>query len=584
MFQDVFGRSADGARFRIDVTGTNLPSMAPSTISLGSGSYQSAYSPVKAGTYTVSIYVGNGGQKYQDLIAGDAGTTQPNPNPYTLVVSPAVTSPPSSVAQGSFLTISTAGTSSSFIITARDEFLNRRPGGDSISVLLTLWNVISQAPLNPSASPNTGNVVDNADGSYGTTYRLTRSGSYMVFISFAGAIGAGAPFILQIASAPAEIALTYVYGDLLNVVAGSTSTLYVQTRDKYGNFLLVDPAVYPSGSEDIVFELCQSVGTDASLPCLGGNQDTNVGITITYAVGPTGSSTNPVTGLPYYGLYQIVYFPFNDGSYSPQVRRSCRTLCMTTSQVKHNSTYVQCFYDTSGLGALDMDPGQAWANACQEKAAAASGRRSSKPQVLSVSGSRRLAGSGGTTVNIKASFTPPGERPLTSPDASHYTADNTNLKYWLTVAPILCAVVAFAIELMCIVGKFAASRKQGTRDLVLPADDCQEPEPKEATQVQQKQADEAEPFGDFKEVLDEEALDKCRRLVRAGDARLLGAMVRGGREGGRGLTSATGCVQQDEEDDSKPDEDHGGKRRLTLASVSFFQRISQDSCEANVQS
>ena len=326
LLQDVFGRSADGARFRIDVTGTNLPSMSPSTISLGSGSYQSAYSPVKAGTYTISIYVGNGGQEYQDLIAGDASASQANPNPYTLIVSPAVTSPFSCVAQGTFLTISTAGTSSSFIITARDEFLNRRPGGDSVSVLLTLWNVVSQAPLNPSASPNTGNVVDNADGSYGTTFRLTQSGSYMVSISFAGVSGAGSPFMLEIASAPAEIALTYVYGDLLNVVAGATSTLYVQTRDKYGNFLRVDPTAYPSGSEDIVFELCQTVGNDATLPCLGGNQDTNVGITISYAVGPSGSSTNPAAGLPYYGLYQIVYFPFNEGSFVPEVRLPCLLL------------------------------------------------------------------------------------------------------------------------------------------------------------------------------------------------------------------------------------------------------------------
>lgn len=129
--------------------------------------------------------VGRGGEQYQDLISGvDADASNSvheyrgydgqlgvtNPNPFALKVLPHSESPSdclglefchgqrseaaasghgllthgwfqvepgrtdatASLAQGDFFSLSTCGTISSFTVLARDSFLNRRPGGDSI--------------------------------------------------------------------------------------------------------------------------------------------------------------------------------------------------------------------------------------------------------------------------------------------------------------------------------------------------------------------------------------------------------------------------------------------------------------------
>ena len=103
--------------------------------------YSCTFMPVTVGTYTLSIYVGRGGDKYQDLITGidiepsntildgefekqcsytDEGLScQPAQNPYTLTVVPGGTSPSVTKALGTFLTLSTAGTASEFVITGR---------------------------------------------------------------------------------------------------------------------------------------------------------------------------------------------------------------------------------------------------------------------------------------------------------------------------------------------------------------------------------------------------------------------------------------------------------------------------------
>jgi hypothetical protein len=328
--RDAFLDPADNARFSVLISGS--VDMTPSPFSVGTGLYQCEYTPVKVGQYTVNIKVGRGGS--QDLIAGVDDSPDNDEHefnfwnnvgtPGTLTVSPGPTSPPGSVAQGEFLTLSTAGVASGFIITAQDQFGNRRPGGDSISALMQLWDQSIDEPV-ADLDPNTGSVTDNSDGSYSVAYSITRAGMYQLDVQFAGTSGAGSPYALLVSSGPAEIAMTYVYGQLLTVNAGSPSLIYVQTRDGFGNNIIADPATFPSGTETIEFELCLSVPADkfkSPDTCGGGELELGVGIEIFYSVGPDGQQNNSRTGTPYYGLYMIQLNPFNSNEYTPRVSMS----------------------------------------------------------------------------------------------------------------------------------------------------------------------------------------------------------------------------------------------------------------------
>jgi hypothetical protein len=46
--------------------------------------------------------------------------------------------------------------------------------------------------------------------------------------------------------------------------------------------------------------------------------ETDLSVSISYGIGP-GGDVDPSTGNPYPGLYQIIFFPFNSGSYILQV-------------------------------------------------------------------------------------------------------------------------------------------------------------------------------------------------------------------------------------------------------------------------
>jgi hypothetical protein len=83
-----------------------------------------------------------------------------------------------SVANGDYLTASTAGITGAFRVTARDSFENKRPGGDTVNALMALWNPGKDGPIDPSADPDTGTVKDNRDGQFEISYRLTRAGMY----------------------------------------------------------------------------------------------------------------------------------------------------------------------------------------------------------------------------------------------------------------------------------------------------------------------------------------------------------------------------------------------------------------------
>jgi hypothetical protein len=53
-------------------------------------------------------------------------------------------------------------------------------------------------------APETGAVTDNSDGSYGTSYSVTRAGQYKLLIQLAGTTGANSPFVLTVFTDVAE--------------------------------------------------------------------------------------------------------------------------------------------------------------------------------------------------------------------------------------------------------------------------------------------------------------------------------------------------------------------------------------------
>jgi len=414
---DSFEDPADGASFKVDISGP--VGMIPGIVSLGDGKYSCSYTPVKVGSYSLSIYVGRGGSKFQDLITGldsepsntvldgefqklctyeDAGVEcKTAQNPYTLTVVPGPTSPDVTLALGSYMTLSTAGVAADFVITAKDAFGNRRPGGDTISALMGLWackdiDTSDQqgvneclrvgAPQFPDRSPETGTVSDNSDGSYSTSYLITCAGKYALSIEFSGTLGAGSPYILTVVTDVADKSLTYVYGKLKGIAAGVASELYVQTRDRYGNPVRANPDLFPigevnGGTESIKFQVCKNVGSDTTAGCGGGEEYTAVGVTISYSVGPDKKSTDSVTGDPYYGLYQIVFFPFDAEPVQPRILHGDKT---EEGEDAGDSVVVKCYFDTTGVEPVrsKMDPGADLANACVEEVtlAEANARRS----------------------------------------------------------------------------------------------------------------------------------------------------------------------------------------------------------------
>ena len=328
--RDAFLEPADGASWQILIAGDI--SMTPKPYSVGKGLYKCDYTAVKTGNYKLSIKVGRLGSV--DMIGGkDAnpdndvheftGAADPaTVTEYTLVVAPGITSPQVSKAMGDFITLTSAGVVGTFVITANDAFGNRRPGGDSLSSIMELYDQKSMKAFT-ELEPITGNVADNSDGSYTVTYGITRAGVYQLQIQFSGVAGAGTPTFLAVRTATADISKTYAYGQLLTVDAGFPSLIYVQTRDSYGNNIITEPIDdFPLGTEEITFELCLSVpdeGFRSPELCGGGQEELAVGKDVSYNIGPDGLSINSRTGTPYYGLYLITMNPLAANNYIPRV-------------------------------------------------------------------------------------------------------------------------------------------------------------------------------------------------------------------------------------------------------------------------
>jgi hypothetical protein len=385
---DAFGEPANSASLRVDITGKEgQPDMKPAPFQIGPGQYKVEYFSSRTGQYEVRIYVGRGGEDYQDIIEGydeepnndkhefnfQPGMTMSSTRLkarsfYVLTVSPGITNAAVSAAVGDFITGTTAGVIGSFLITSKDAFGNRRPGGDNWASLMVPWNEVSDEVKDVNVMPETGSVSDNKDGSYGVSYRITRAGKYMHTIVLSGTIGAQTPVFLKVVCDVADKTRTYVYGDLLKLETGKASNVYVQTRDQFGNNMRFTPEESPctgyplteTCNQVIDYEMCKLF----EVPCQLENKQSNFGKSLQYARGSSGALTD-YAGEPFYGLYQITVYPFEAADFLPMVW--------------HNDTYVQCYFDSDSccgpVGTAEADPGWKKANDCYDQIKAQSVRR-----------------------------------------------------------------------------------------------------------------------------------------------------------------------------------------------------------------
>lgn len=293
------------------------------------GLYKCTYNIEVAGQYKITINVGRVGNR--DAVSGDPfSPSDPNINSinaalrsgggradFTITVQAGGAFNPECSVQGSQLTLTTAGVSSTFIVTGQDKYTNRIAGGSDINALLTN---IADWSITPSQ------VQDNQDGTYSCTYVTSTTGTYFVNVTLNGFGIGDSPFTLVVFAQGASIDNTYAYGTFLNTKTGIIFTVFVQTRDPYGNYLT-------SESEDVIFESCITLGpgcsSDADTCTCGGDGGlANPDVTIErfYGRGPNVADTDD-----YPGLYKFNYYLFSPGSF--------------VNVVQHNMTYIACYFD-----------------------------------------------------------------------------------------------------------------------------------------------------------------------------------------------------------------------------------------------
>ncbi len=245
-------------------------------------------------------------------------------------------------------------------------------------------------------------------------YSITKAGTYSLHILFSGIVGAQSPVDLMVLSAATDVSRTYGYGAVKHSSAGATSSIYVQTRDSYGNNVRVDPETSPSGTEEISFELCRSIENDPSRACFGGAPESSVSISLSYGSGPPGSN-----GIAY-GLYKLSYFPFTDGVFIPIVR--------------HNNSVVVCLFDTSELPEAKV-PGMSEVDSCivhAEESVLAT-RRISSSYSVQPQQSKRLA-IGNIEMVVNTTFKEP---------------DLQSARSLTFLAPIIAALIGVVVDLLC---------------------------------------------------------------------------------------------------------------------------------------
>ena len=234
---------------------------------------------------------------------------------------------------------------------------------------------------------------------------------------------------------------------------------------RYGNYIRLDPNIYPEGIESVEFELCIVIGDQPdpalNLACAGGKEEEGVGKEIKYSIGPAGKQINPDTGEYYWGIYKFTFNPLVQGSFVPQV--------------KHNGTYVKCYFDTDVLlpGANETTPSSEFPpiasvdNCMLEVANSANntfaGRRFyGETRFYAADPEREYVQIGGPDEYInhprRAKQIRQGEFSMNIQSSFTYP-DTESVTYWLTAAPVLCALVGAGFEFLTFVIQMYRERK-----------------------------------------------------------------------------------------------------------------------------
>jgi hypothetical protein len=144
-------------------------------------------------------------------------------SPWTMQTQPFTTDLASSEVRGMFLTVSTAGVSSSFIVVARDPFANLRTvGGDEFLVQASDGRVSIF-----------GDVQDLGTGRYAVTYRPRISGSYQLKVHMGSSMRLYTLFVHPGEPSPRDIPLQGA--SLTIATAGYAATFTIQAKDAFGN-------------------------------------------------------------------------------------------------------------------------------------------------------------------------------------------------------------------------------------------------------------------------------------------------------------------------------------------------------------
>jgi hypothetical protein len=186
------------------------------------GTYMVQYQPMTSGRYNVAI------TRSEADSAGQPEAIHVKDSPFAMTVQPGKTFAGSCDATGPGLSEAVAGITRGFTIQAKDQLgATLMTGGDTFVV-----------QLDSAALSIPGTVIDNADGTYSVTYRVTRSGQYQIGVLMGVENIDGSPFELDVVPAQISAEKCVATGDgLAGMTAGDFNggKFVITAHDHYGN-------------------------------------------------------------------------------------------------------------------------------------------------------------------------------------------------------------------------------------------------------------------------------------------------------------------------------------------------------------
>lgn len=188
------------------------------------------------GSYTASYTIKEAGEYNMEILMDDIPIRD---HPFEVIVKPKdQTKSSKSIVEGTGAKSGAAGSESTFIIQARDEFgNNRKEGGDTFTATLTKGDKIIPTE-----------ILDFGNGQYSVTYTCPESGTYELAVRGAdGELVEGCPYQIKIKDAGiSDPTKCTIIGENINkAIAGKTSKIILQAYDKLGN-------ARESGGEDFM--------------------------------------------------------------------------------------------------------------------------------------------------------------------------------------------------------------------------------------------------------------------------------------------------------------------------------------------